>query len=134
MTVSRPSLEVLAGVYAIHRLEPDAPLPAGLERARFCWIGRTDEELSIVCDAAIEGVSAAPSRDWTVLRVLGPLPLSLTGVLAGLAAVLAEVRVSVFAVSTYDTDYLLVPAGELDRARYALALAGYRIRARRPAQ
>ncbi len=122
MPQTRLRLTVLDDRLAVCRLVPDAALPDWLS-----WTGgltavcRTAEELSLVCreDELPEGVRA--ERGWRAFKVGGPLDFALTGILAGLAAPLAEAGISIFAISTFDTDYLLVRAADLERAREVLA-------------
>lgn len=113
------------GLYCICRLEAGGPLPAWAVSAEFCSVTRTAEELSVVCvqDAVPPGIQA--DRGWRLPRVQGRLDFSLVGVLAGLTTTLANANVSVFVVSTHDTDYLLVRDETLDRAVMALSAAGY---------
>ncbi len=96
--------------------------------ADFYFIGRTGEELSLVCrtEDAPEGTEARDDG-WRGFRVEGVLDFSLTGILSGLSAVLAENRIGIFAVSTYNTDYILVKRENFARAMDALAAAGYGI-------
>ena len=92
------------------------------------FIGSTDQELSLVCETDRTPARTLAREDgWRALRVVGPLDFSLTGILSGLAAVLAERKIGIFAVSTYDTDYILVKEENLDRAAGALRDAGYHI-------
>jgi NAD+ diphosphatase len=117
-----PAAAPIEGHYALVRLDPAAPLPDWVPRdAALVALARTAAELSIVCpqEAVPSGVTAR--RGYAALRVEGPLDHALVGVLAGLTAALADAGVPVFAVSTYDTDYLLVPHADLDRALAALA-------------
>ena len=123
-------LRVLPGLLAIARLEPDAPVPgwaAPGPGAELYAVVRTAAELSLVCgdDAVPAGVTAERGR--RALEVAGPLDFALTGVLAALAAPLAEAGVSIFAVSTFDTDYVLVADTDLGRALSALRAAGHRV-------
>jgi hypothetical protein len=129
-------LRVLAGDLAVARLEPDAPLPAwaafapggpGGGGGGIHAVVRTAAELSVVCaDASVpDGVRA--ERGWRALTVAGPLDLALTGVLAALAVPLAEAGVAVFAIATFDTDYLLVRGERLPDAVAALRAAGHRV-------
>ena len=115
----------LPGHYAILRLAPDAPVPDWATKGDFNSITRTADELSIVCrqDAVPEGVRC--ERGWRCLRVAGTLDFSLVGVLASLLVPLAKAGVSVFAVSTFDTDYLLVKEADLERTVAALQAAGH---------
>jgi hypothetical protein len=122
------SLTVLSGSFAICRLPPDSLVPHWADTPPFSSITRTADELSIVCrrEAIPEGVQA--ERDWRCLKVEGPFDLvGAVGVLASLSAALADAGISVFAVSTYDTDYLLVKADRLPAAMSALQDAGHRI-------
>jgi len=90
------------------------------------FIGRTDGELSLVCETERTPPRTLAREDgWRAMRVAGRMEFSLTGVLAGLAATLADARVPIFAVSTYVTDYILVKRENLDRAVEALKAAGY---------
>ena len=93
--------------------------------AGFCFIGKTDEELSLVCETKDVPASAAEREDgWRAFRVRGVLDFSLVGILAGLTRALAERGIGLFAVSTFNTDYLLVRDTDADRAEQALREAG----------
>jgi hypothetical protein len=121
------TLSVLGDRYAICRLSPEDNLPDWAERGEFRSLTRTGDELSVVC--AEDGVPETVQSDkgWRCLKVRGPLDFSLTGVLVSLARPLAEAGISIFAMSTYDTDYILVKEAELDRALAALAQLGHEI-------
>jgi uncharacterized protein len=122
-------LRVLPGALAIARLDPGAALPAwasepaGALRA----VVRTAAELSIVCADGAVPAGVRAERGFRALAVTGPLDFGLTGVLAALAVPLAEAGVSIFALSTYDTDHVLVRAERLDDAVAALRAAGHRV-------
>ena len=120
-------LTLLPEPLAVCRLPPDAALAAWAGTSEFVSITRTADELSVVCpqDAVPDCVSC--ERGWRCLKVAGPLQLSAVGVLAALAAPLAEAGVSVFAVSTFDTDYLLVKEENLATALEALRRAGQNV-------
>ena len=92
----------------------------------FFSMTRTPDELSIVCNEEIVPDGVACEKGWHCLQVKGPLDFALTGILASLAAPLAEAGISIFAISTYDTDYFLVK--ELDRAIAVLFKAGHNVR------
>ena len=115
------TLRPIRGRFGVARLSADAPVPAWAAAGAFSSVTRTADELSIVCaeDAIPAGVRA--ERGFVGWRVDGSIDFAVTGMLASLTAPLAAARVSVFALSTYDTDYLLVRA--TDRARAATALA-----------
>ena len=117
------------GLLAICRLPPGAPIPEWASRAhRFLTVSRTREELSITLDAEVVPAGVACARGYRALRVQGPLDFDLVGVLAALAAPLAQAGVSIFNISTYDTDYVLVKSADLARAVAALERAGHRVR------
>lgn len=96
--------------------------------AGFYFIGKTDEELSLVCktEDAPRG-TAAREDGWRGFRVRGVLDFSLTGILSRLSGILAEHQIGIFAVSTYNTDYILVKEANLNRALDALAAEGYTV-------
>jgi uncharacterized protein len=121
------TLELLAGSYAVCRLDPGEPLPAWTAGGPFVSVTRTEAELSVVCpqEAVPTGVRAEPG--WRCLRVQGPLGFGMTGVVASLAGPLASSGVSIFVVSTYDTDYLMVQERDLGRALDALTRAGHTV-------
>ena len=119
-------LTILPETLAICRLDPAAAVPAWAEAGAFRSATRTPSELSVVCrdDAPPPGVAA--NRGWRAIAVAGTLDFALTGILSSLAAPLAAAGISIFAVSTHDTDYVLVKAEALGRAVAALAAAGHR--------
>ena len=119
-------LHVLPPRLAICRLPPDAVLPSWAG-GPFVSTTRTDNELSVVCAEASIPEDIAANRGWRALAVSGPLDFSLTGVLASLAGPLAAAGVSIFAISTYDTDYLLVKASDLPKAAETLSAAGHSV-------
>ena len=92
----------------------------------FYFLGRTDEEISLVCRTEDTPAETLAREDgWRAFRIEGMLDFSLVGILSKLSAILAENGIGIFAVSTYNTDYILVKAENLDRALAALAAAGY---------
>lgn len=114
--------------YAICRLDPGASVPAWAAGARFLSVTRTAFELSIVCEDALVPEAAHAERDRRLLQIEGTLAFTLTGVLASVAEPLAKAEISIFAVSTYDTDYLLVSDKDLHRATQVLDAAGHNVR------
>jgi hypothetical protein len=121
------TLELLAGSYAVVRLDAGERLPDWAGEGPFVSITRTDAELSIVCPQEAVPPAARAERGWRCLRVAGPLGFGMTGILAGLAGPLASSGVSIFVVSTYDTDYLMMQQRDLDRGIDALARAGHTV-------
>jgi hypothetical protein len=114
---------------AICRLGPGDVPPAWATGGRWWSMTRTGDELSIVCIEATVPNDVAASRGWRLLRFEGPLPLDQTGILASVTGPLAAARVSLFAVATYDTDYVLVPGAQRHAAIAALEAAGHSVSA-----
>ena len=125
-------LALLPGDYAICRLPAGSSLPAGFVEAAAALpdvvsITWTPDEVSILCRPDLAPDGAAVETPWRCLRVAGPVQLALTGVLASIVSPLADARVNIFAFSTFDTDYLFVPAVRLSEALAALSAAGHRV-------
>ena len=117
----------LRDTFAIARLSPGEQTPKWTS-GEFVSITRTADELSIVCreDALPAGTHA--DRGWQCLKLEGPISLNTTGVAAEFASILARTGISIFIVSTFDTDYVLVKGDSLDRATDALQAAGHSVR------
>jgi uncharacterized protein len=123
------TLTIQPETLVICRLAADTEIPGWATAGRFFSATRTADELSIVCpqECLPDGVqhSIQLNSGWRCLKVEGPLDFALTGILASLAVPLAQAGISIFAISTYDTDYLLVK--DLDGAAAALTAQGHRI-------
>ena len=127
MTVSTRTLEVLPGRLAVCRLEESAPLPAWATHGSFWSVTRSAAELSVVCPEDSVPADAPREAGWRALRLRGPLESSEVGVLAGLAAPLAGAGVSIFVISTYLTDTLLVKEEQLATAIASLRKEGHEV-------
>ncbi|HTS22596.1 MAG TPA: ACT domain-containing protein [Casimicrobiaceae bacterium] len=130
--MAKLSLTLLPDSMAVCRLDPGAPVPAWAQSASWWSMTRTPEEFSVVCAERCVPDGVIASRGWRAFRFAGPLPLDQTGILASVTTPLAAARVSVFALATYDTDYVLVPAVQrtiaieaLERAGHSVGSAGY---------
>jgi hypothetical protein len=121
------TLFVMDGTFAICRLGSSSPIPAWAIAGPLFSITRTADELSILCDQETVPEGITCERGWRCLRVAGTMPLSVVGVLASLTTPLAEAGISVFAVSTFDTDYLLVKEADFEKAITVLQKAGHSI-------
>jgi len=119
---------VFEGDYSIHRLPPGSDLPVVPRETAFSSITRTDEEITVVCPGAIDLKSEHTEPGWSVLKVIGPLDFSLTGILAGISRVLSDTEISLFALSTWDTDYILIKSCDKEKAIKALTGAGHNFR------
>ena len=123
MDVGRLTLSLLPGPYAIARLDAADAWPAwALGASGLVALARTDDELSVICREEAVPAGMPSQRGWRALKVHGPFPFDTVGVLASLVGALAGAGVSVLAVSTFDTDYLLIPEGQLAEAVAALSV------------
>ncbi len=132
MTITLPEpaqirLSLLPVSLAVCQLPSQATVPTWLKSDDLLAVIRTKEELTIVCDAECVPAGVVVEAGWRCWKVQGPLDFSLVGVLAGLANALAQAGVSIFVVSTYATDYILVKNSNLSRSREALMQKGYQI-------
>ena len=117
----------LPGSFAICRLPSNAPLPELTLNVPFMSATRTADELSIVCPADLAPGNAKCEGPWTCFKLEGPFPFSQTGVLASFIGPLAEHGVPIFAISTFDTDYVLVKEEHAATARHTLRAAGHEL-------
>ena len=94
----------------------------------FVFVGKTDEEISLVCDTdAVPDNTTERSDGWKAFRIEGKLDFTLIGILSKISTALAKNNIGIFAVSTYNTDYILVKAEDFDKAIAVLDEKGYRI-------
>ena len=119
------NLKILDGSFSIHRLSPKNEIPIQIYQGQFFSITKTDEEISVVCSSSVHLDSESSETDWSCIKVLGPLDFSLTGILADISAILAKAEISIFAISTFDTDYILVKSEKLQAAKKTLQQAEY---------
>jgi len=110
------TLQISEAIMAICRLPPNASLPVWVKDKDFISLTRTPDELSIVCNEEWVPTEVEAERNWRMIKVKGPLDFSLTGILASLISPLSDAGIPVFALSTYDTDYLLLKEVNLNRA------------------
>ena len=119
-------LSVLFETFTIHKLSPDASIPEEILKSNYYSVSKTENELSLVCSEVIEVQSMQSSKGWKCIKVAGQLNFNLTGILAGISDILARGNISIFAISKFDTDYLLVRTQDLSSARTKLRQAGYK--------
>jgi hypothetical protein len=110
------SISVLADRLAVCRLDKKDAIPQWATDSTFFSISRTDDELSIVCSENKVPDNIKSEKNWRAVKVIGPLDFSLTGIIASLANALAGAKISIFAISTFDTDYILVKNKNLESA------------------
>lgn len=123
----RHSLALLPESIAVCRLDAGDPVPMWATASSWWSITRTPDELSVVCADSLVPAGVSASRGWRALRFDGPLPLDQTGILASVTGPLAAARVSVFAIATFDTDYVLIPGAQQAAAIAALERAGHKV-------
>ena len=114
--------------YAIVRLEPDAAIPDWATQGEFTSISRSADELSIVCAATNIPSSIRDPQRWICLKLEGPFPFSLTGILLSFIQPLSDNAIPIFAVSTYDTDYVLIQEEFSEKALSILQQAGHELK------
>jgi len=119
-------LHLLPGMFAICRLNARDALPQwALANRGFVSITRTEDELSIICPESALPAGVTSENGWRILKVAGPLDFALTGVVSSIAAPLADAGISIFAISTYDTDYVLVRDANRTAAVQVLLAEGH---------
>lgn len=119
------TLSVLRDELSVCRLPAGSAVPYWVWAGSFCSVTKTEDELSVVICSSLAPDNIIRESGFKALKVEGPLDFSLTGILAETSSVLAGDGISIFAVSTYDTDYILVRDKDLDRVVRALERAGH---------
>lgn len=127
--MTKPTLTVLEGTFAIFKKAPEDTIPPEIFAEDFFSITKTLEELSIVCRENILNGNPSAEKGWKCLRAEGPLDFSLTGILSNILEPLATAGISIFALSTYNTDYILVKEEKLKDAVEKLESKGYQVKA-----
>lgn len=125
--MAKQTLSVLDATFTIHSLSEEQSIPASVLSSDFYFIGKTYGELSLVVKQDIVIQSLESDYDWRVLEVLGPLNLSMVGIMAVISAILAAAKISIFVVSTFETDYFLVKSDSLAKTVAALKKARYEV-------
>jgi hypothetical protein len=126
-TALKLTLIILRETFAICRLDKDAPIPDWAFQGGLFSITSTKEELSIVCPQINVPKGIVCNQGWSCLKVKGPLDLSSTGIISSIASTLGRESISLFSISTYDTDYVMIKEKDLEKAVFALTGASQRI-------
>ena len=121
------TLTVLPEKLAVCRLDAGEEIPAWALKSSYSSITRTRDELSIICMEQFVPQEVKCERDWRALRLEGPFDFNLVGILASVLDPLAYAAISILAIGTYDTDYVLVREGHLERAVAVLLTAGHAV-------
>jgi Uncharacterized conserved protein len=121
------TMKLLKEKYGVCRLNKTELIPEWAKNSDFFSITKTSDELSIVCfeDSIPNDIKC--EKDWRVLKIEGPLDFSLIGILASISTILAQKGISIFAISTYDTDYILVKNKDIDNAIDSLIKERYEV-------
>ena len=127
MIFRKLKFSLVPGDFAVCRLAPDAPFPVWASRSRIASVVRTADELSVVCPTEDIPPGATVDGPWACIKLEGPFPFDKTGVLASVLDPLAAAGISIFALSTFDTDYVLVKADQREGAIAALVKAGHQL-------
>ena len=121
-------LHLAAGEFAVCRLPATAPVPPWAGSAIFSSVTRTADELSVMCPAAHVPAGTKAEAEWRLLKLAGPFDFGAVGILASVTTPLAKAGISLLAIGTFDTDYVLVKAARLEEALHALEAAGHTVR------
>jgi uncharacterized protein len=132
MTAIKLTMKLLKEMYSVCRLNKNDLIPSWATNGEFFSITKTEDELSIVCsqenlpnNMQCELLNIQCEKDWQILKVEGPLDFSLVGILASISSLMAKEQISIFALSTYDTDYILVNENDINAAINALLKNNY---------
>ena len=121
------TMRLLKDKYGVCRLDENEIIPSWAQNGEFFSITKTADELSIVCDEKDIPDNIKCEKDWNILKIEGPLVFSLIGILSSISSILASKGISIFAVSTYDTDYILIKNKDIDKAVKSLIEERYEI-------
>jgi len=125
--MTKQSLTTLDHEFTIHRFNSTDAIPKNIFKSKYYWIGRTDEELSIICDSNILLNSSKSESNWSILKIIGEIDFALIGILADISNALSKAEISIVALSTYNTDYIMIKTINLEKAKRVLQKAGYTI-------
>lgn len=120
-------LKIIEGSFAVCKLAPEVKIPDWVNSSCFFSITKSSIELSIVCESLNVPDSVKSEMGWSLIKVDGVLDFSLTGILSSLSSPLAKAQISIFAISTFDTDYLLVKETNLVKAKQVLQENGFEL-------
>ena len=123
--MSQLTLRLINENFAIHSLSKSATIPGEVFGASIFFIAKTFDEISIVLPQEITIASDEVELNWQALEVVGPLAFTMTGILSNISTVLANEKISIFAISTFDTDYILVKEEFMNTAIAALRANQY---------
>lgn len=125
MKENKLTMKLLKEKYGVCRFDNSVSIPSWAFEGEFYSISKTEDELSIVClqENIAEGIKS--EKDWRVFKVEGPLDFFLVGILSKISGLMAEEGISIFAISTYDTDYILIKEKDISKAIEKFVKQGY---------
>lgn len=109
-------LKVLDNKFKVIKLKPNETVPEIVYKQEFYSITKTDEELSIVVDEDVNILRNIIEYNWKAIKIVGTLDFALIGILSKISTILAQAEISIYALSTYNTDYILIKADKLEKA------------------
>ena len=121
------TMKLLEEKFAVCRLDKNCDVPKWTENNSFYSVTRTMDELSIVCFEKDVPIDIKYEKNWRILKIEGPLDFSLIGIISKISSILAEEKISIFALSTFDTDYILVKENNIKDTIKVLEKNNYRI-------
>lgn len=121
------TLRRLSETFSIHSLRREGSIPDAVFNAPIFFLAKTYDEISIVLPEHIEIDSEEAEHGWQAFEVVGPLDFTLTGIMSNISTVLANENISIFAISTFDTDYVLVKSDKFEAAKTALINHNYQV-------
>ena len=127
MKKAKLTLKLLKESYGVCRLNPNEAIPNWGLKGNFHSITYTEDELSIVCEAQYVPTDIQCEKEWRIFKIQGPLDFALIGILAQIGQLMAEHQISIFALSTFDTDYILVKQDKVAQAVAALKQSDYEV-------
>lgn len=119
------NLQVLEEIYKVIKLKPTETIPAEVLKEEIYSVTRTEEELSIVARSNLDIQSDFVEDNWNIIKIVGTLDFALIGILSKISTILADAEISIFALSTYNTDYILLKSDKLEKAIEVLKKNGY---------
>ena len=119
------NLKIIPGDYSVCKLPSNSTIPMWALESPFFTVSKTDDELSIACESRYIKDQPEAENNFSLIKVIGPLDFNLTGILTSLCTPLSEAKISVFVVSTFDTDYLLIKQEKIEQAQNVLIESGF---------
>ncbi len=120
-------MKILPSEYRIYQLAPNSSIPTQVFDEEFFSVTKTEDEVSLVCSARISIESKNVEAGFSCMQVVGPLDFSLTGILSEISSVFSRENISIFAISTFNTDYILFKTVEAENVKEAFSVSGHKI-------